>query len=126
MAVGFSLFTGLSWLKLAERTGAGLEWLLSATVGAWQSWQDWRVGREAEKSRDAAVEVTRRRFEEKEPLRIEPAEADIPKSSRREKERQQPLFPELPGGLLPPLTLLDESSHDAEPPSLETLEFTSR
>jgi S-DNA-T family DNA segregation ATPase FtsK/SpoIIIE len=126
MAAGFSLFTGLSWIKLSERTGAGLEWLLGASINAWYNWQDRRAGREAAGQREAVVEVVRRRLEEQEPLRIEPVELEIPKSIRRDKERQQPLFHDLPGGVLPPLALLDEAGRDVEPPSPETLEFTSR
>ena len=126
MAVGFSLFTGLSWLKLAERTGAGIEWLMFAAIDAWYNWQDRRLGRELAGQREDVVETTRRRLEDKPPLRIEPAEAEIPKSNRRERERQQPLFHELPDGVLPPLALLDEPGHETEPPSPETLEFTSR
>ena len=126
MAVGFSLFTGLSWLKLAERTGAGIEWLLFAAVDAWHAWSDRRLGRELAGQREEVVVTTRRRLEDQPPLRIEPAEAEIPKSNRRERERQQPLFRELPDGVLPPLALLDEPGHETEPPSPETLEFTSR
>jgi len=59
-------------------------------------------------------------------VRVEPAHIEIEKSPRVEKERQKPLFTEIPGGPLPPLALLDEPSHDVEPPSPETLEFTSR
>jgi S-DNA-T family DNA segregation ATPase FtsK/SpoIIIE len=78
--------------------------------------------------REAVVEVERKRIEEfhVEPIRIEPAEVAIPKSPRREKERQAPLFHDIPGGALPPLHLLDEPADDVEPPSAETLEFTSR
>ncbi|MDR2239288.1 MAG: DNA translocase FtsK [Zoogloeaceae bacterium] len=79
------------------------------------------------RSREAEVEIERKRIEEihAEPIRIEPAEIAIPKSLRREKERQAPLFLE-GGDTLPPLHLLDEPAQDAEPPSAETLEFTSR
>lgn len=59
-------------------------------------------------------------------VRVEPAHIEIEKSPRVEKERQRPLFAEIPSGPLPPLALLDEPSHDVEPPSPETLEFTSR
>lgn len=126
VSVGFSLFTGLSWLNLAEHTGALVEWLLFAATAAWQGRQDRRMGREVAQQREEVVEVTRRRFEEHEPVHIEPAEVAIRKSVRRDKERQRPLFLDLPGGVLPPLALLDEATHDTPPPSPETLEFTSR
>ncbi|HWS12393.1 MAG TPA: DNA translocase FtsK 4TM domain-containing protein [Rhodocyclaceae bacterium] len=126
LSVGLSLFTGLSWIRLAERVGAGLEWTVFAAIGLWQAWLDRRAGREVAQQREAHVEVQRRRMEAQEPLRIEPPEIEIPRSPRKEKERQQPLFRDLPGSALPPLALLDEPSRDAEPPSPETLEFTSR
>ena len=127
-AAGLSIFTGLSWLKFIERLGALLEGLWFGGSGLYQRWQDRRIGREVAREREAEVEVERKRIEEfhVEPIRIEPAEAVIPKSPRREKERQAPLFLDMPGGALPPLHLLEEPSHDVEPPSAETLEFTSR
>ncbi len=127
-AAGLSIFTGLSWLKLIERLGALLEGLWFGSIGLYQRWQDRRIGREVAREREAEVEVERRRIEEfhVEPIRIEPAEVVIPKSTRREKERQAPLFHDIPGGALPPLHLLEEPAGDVEPPSAETLEFTSR
>ena len=35
MAVGFSLFTGVSWLSMAERTGAGVEWAWWTSIQTW-------------------------------------------------------------------------------------------
>ncbi len=127
-AAGLSIFSGLSWLKFSERFGALLEGLWFGGTGLYQRWQDRRIGREVAQQREAVVEVERKRIEEfhVEPIRIEPAEVVIPKSTRREKERQAPLFLDMPGGALPPLHLLEEPSHDVEPPSAETLEFTSR
>ncbi len=125
-AAGFSLFSGLSWIRLAERIGAELERVASGVRNAGQRWQDRRVGREVAEQREAVVEVQRKRLDDEPPLRIEPPLVDVPKSARRDRERQQPLFRDLPGGVLPPLSLLDEPRQDAEPPSTETLEFTSR
>ena len=127
-AAGLSIFTGLSWLRLVERFGALLENAWFGAVGLHQRWQDRRIGREVAQLREAEVEVERRRIGEVhvEPIRIEPAEIAIAKSPRREKERQAPLFFDMPGGTLPPLHLLEEPAQDAEPPSDETLEFTSR
>jgi S-DNA-T family DNA segregation ATPase FtsK/SpoIIIE len=127
-AAGLSIFTGLSWLKFIERLGALLEGAWFGGIGLYQRWQDRRIGREVAQQREAVVEVERKRIEEfhVEPIRIEPAEVEIPKSPRREKERQAPLFHDIPGGALPPLHLLEEPAHDIEPPSAETLEFTSR
>jgi S-DNA-T family DNA segregation ATPase FtsK/SpoIIIE len=127
-AAGLTIFTGMSWLKLIERLGALLEGIWFGSIHLYQRWQDRRIGREVAREREAEVEVERKRFEafHAEPIRIEPAEVVVPKSTRREKERQAPLFMDIPGGALPPLHLLEEPAHDVEPPSAETLEFTSR
>ncbi|MDD3326699.1 MAG: DNA translocase FtsK 4TM domain-containing protein [Zoogloea sp.] len=73
----------------------------------------------AQRVEPAAVEAERH-------VRIEPAMLEVEKSMRAHKERQAALFTEITEGPLPPLALLDEPSHDVEPPSPETLEFTSR
>ncbi|HKB83673.1 MAG TPA: DNA translocase FtsK, partial [Burkholderiales bacterium] len=50
----------------------------------------------------------------------------IQKSDRVIKEKQKPLFEDLPDSPLPPLHLLDEPPADIEMLSSETLEYTSR
>ena len=65
-------------------------------------------------------------IEEHEPIRIAPPVVEIPKSPRVQKERQAPLFQDLPDTPLPPLKLLDEADHNQETLSAETLEYTSR
>jgi S-DNA-T family DNA segregation ATPase FtsK/SpoIIIE len=60
------------------------------------------------------------------PFKFEAA-TPVVKSERVEKEKQAPLFRNLPGdSKLPPLSLLDEAPQLQETVSLETLEFTSR
>jgi len=76
--------------------------------------------------REELVGVERKRFEEHEPIRIEPPRTAIPKSDRVIREKQKPLFEDLPDSPLPPLHLLDDPSADAEMLSAETLEYTSR
>ncbi|NJD35476.1 MAG: DNA translocase FtsK, partial [Betaproteobacteria bacterium] len=128
--IGFSLFTGLSWITAAEKVGILVE---GACVGArslWDGWQDRRYGRVVAEQREEVVETERRKVEES-PVRIEPVEIVVPVApkavARAEKERQAPLFFDAPGGALPPLHLLAEPSHNpADLPAAETLEFTSR
>jgi S-DNA-T family DNA segregation ATPase FtsK/SpoIIIE len=130
--VGFSLFTGISWVGMAEKCGALLE---SAWAGGRllrERWQDRRYGRQVADKREAVVETERRKVEDNPlPLKIEPVELDIPLApkavARVEKERQSALFFDAAGGALPPLHLLTEPTHNpADVPSTETLEFTSR
>ncbi|MBS0368213.1 MAG: DNA translocase FtsK 4TM domain-containing protein [Proteobacteria bacterium] len=128
IAGGLSLFSGVSWVEASELLGTGLERLWIFATNGFQTWEDRRVGREVAQKREEVVEVKRKKeeVEPPPPVRIEPAVVKVEKSERVEKERQPHLFTELPGGTLPPLSLLDEPSHDVEPPSVETLEFTSR
>jgi S-DNA-T family DNA segregation ATPase FtsK/SpoIIIE len=131
--IGFSLFTGASWLVIAEKCGLLLEGAWVGTRTLWDDWQDRRHGRAVAEQREVVVETERRKVEESPlpPLRIEPVEIAVPAApkaiARAEKERQAPLFFDAPGGALPPLHLLAEPSHNpADLPAPETLEFTSR
>jgi len=131
LAVGWSLFSGISWLLAAEHFGALLEGGWLALYGVYERWQDRRIGREVAQQREAEVESERERVEHHEPIVIEIPEPVIEISKKVEKrierERQVPLFPEaVEGGLLPPLHLLAPAPAQTERPSAETLEFTSR
>ncbi len=124
--VGLSLCTGMSWVALIEKLGATIEGTYTFLVERWQTRQDMKAGEQAVVEREELVEVERKRFEEHEPIRIEPARTVIPKSDRVIKEKQKPLFEDLPDSPLPPLHLLDEPTADLELLSAETLEYTSR
>ncbi len=124
-AIGASLFTGVSWLVAAEGVGRALEWAYGFTVNRWQAWKDRKAGEVAAVKREAVVEA-KREVVVHEPIRIEPKVVEIPKSPRVQKEKQEPLFRELPDSPLPPLKLLDEAEVDQETLSPETLEYTSR
>ena len=131
--IGFSLFTGLSWITAAEKAGILVEGAYVGVRSLWDSWQDRRYGRAVAEQREEVVETERRKVEDSQlpPLRIEPVELAVPVApkavARAEKERQAPLFFDAPGGALPPLHLLAEPSHNpADLPAAETLEFTSR
>ena len=131
--IGFSLFTGASWIVIAEKFGILLEGGYIGLRSLWDGWQDRRYGRAVAEQREEVVETERRKFEESPlpPVRIEPVEIVVPVApkaqARAEKERQAPLFFDAPGGALPPLHLLAEPSHNpADLPAAETLEFTSR
>jgi len=125
-AVGLSLFTGVSWLALAEAVGLGLEKACTGARDAWDLRRDRKLGELAREERDFVVGIEKLREEDHPPLRIEPPVKEIRKSERVQKEKQAPLFEELPDTPLPPLKLLDEARQEGEQVSAETLEFTSR
>ena len=125
-AVGFSLFTGWSWILMTEKLGTALEWIYSRSVNSWQDWQDRKAGKVAEQLRSEFVESERKRTEDRPPIQIVTPALEIPKSERVQKEKQVSLFEGIPDTPLPPLHLLDEAKGEIEVQSAETLEFTSR
>jgi len=74
------------------------------------------------------VKVERVEIEEHhpKPVFIEPAPVELPKSDRVAKERQKPLFTELPDSKLPQVDLLDSPSAQQVLVDPQTLEMTSR
>jgi S-DNA-T family DNA segregation ATPase FtsK/SpoIIIE len=134
LALGWSIFTGVSWLAAAEGIGALFERAVLAVHRVFERWQDRRIGREVAREREAVVEVEKKRVETQEPILIERREPVIagaplpPKVEKRiDRERQAPLFPEaVSGGLLPPLHLLEPAPLQSERVSPETLEYNSR
>ncbi len=126
MAVSFSLFTGLSWLRFIDWLGATLETAYVWAHNVWQTRQDKRIGAQAMQERDAIVEEEKRRVEDHQPIHIEMPVVEVQKSTRVEKEKQVALFADMPDSPLPPLHLLDEAIQQVELVSADTLEFTSR
>jgi DNA segregation ATPase FtsK/SpoIIIE, S-DNA-T family len=125
-AGSFSLFTGLSWIRLAEALGAALEWSYAAIRGRIEARKDREEGRIAAAVRDEKVEEAKKLFEDHEPIRIEMPPVEVPKSERVVREKQRPLFSDLPDSPLPPVNLLDAPDAHVERPTPETLEYTSR
>src|SRR5450759_5249525 len=127
LAIGLSLFTGISWLSVIELTGAALESAYGFVLQSWQRRQDRKAGEIATLEREEILEEDKKRIiEDREPIWIEAPVVEIPKSERVIKEKQAPLFQDLPDTPLPPLSLLDEPQRDVEAMSVETLEYTSR
>ncbi|HEV7413682.1 MAG TPA: DNA translocase FtsK 4TM domain-containing protein [Casimicrobiaceae bacterium] len=125
-AIGWSLFTGMSWLRLMERVGAGIERLIASLRQRRDARRDREIGAVALEEREQFVEAARESNEDREPVVVVPAMVDVPKSERVVKEKQKPLFQDMPDSPLPPLALLEDAPSAQEQISPETLEFTSR
>ena len=125
-AAGLSLFSGLSWLTVLERLGDWSERSAAFVLAKWRERQDHRAGEKAVIKRDDVVEKTKQKLVIHEPVRIAPPSGEIPKSPRAEREKQVPLFENLPDSLLPPLGILDDAEKSVEVMAADTLEFTSR
>jgi S-DNA-T family DNA segregation ATPase FtsK/SpoIIIE len=126
IAAGFSLFSGLSWLRFIDWLGASLEKAYFRAHAAWQTRRDKRIGAEALTQRHAVVEEEKKRVEEHQPIHIEQPVLEVRQSTRIREEKQVPLFADMPDSPLPPLRLLDQPAREVETLSAETLEFTSR
>jgi len=186
LVLGWSIFSGMSWITAAERVGALFEAAIVGVGGLFERWQDRRIGREVAREREAVVEGEKKRSEAHEPtlaqkpeaanrpalkpakrpaVHEEPTLSDRPATphavppteseppldpqtpskaieefaavapprlppkveKRMERERQVPLFPEaVPGGMLPPLHLLEPAPLHSDRVRPETLEYTSR
>jgi S-DNA-T family DNA segregation ATPase FtsK/SpoIIIE len=126
VAIGLSLFTSVSWLRVAEVAGLLIESAWAFALGAWERRRDRRLGEIAREEREVVVEAEKKREEEHPPLVIAPPAPEIRKSERAHKEKQAPLFDHLPDTPLPPLKLLDDAAGEGERVGPETLEYTSR
>ena len=126
IAAGFSVFSGLSWLRFIDWLGALLEDAYQWVRQTWQIWQDRRIGVQAMSERNVAVEEEKKRVEEHQPIHIEMPLMEVVRSARLAEEKQAPLFADMPDSPLPPLHLLDQATQQVEVVSADTLEFTSR
>ena len=125
-AIGFSLFTGWSWIMMTEKLGTALITSYHWAYEKYHDWQDRKAGKVVEQKREEFVENERKRFDDRAPLEIKPAQTEIAKSERVLKEKQTTLFDSPTDSTLPPLHLLDAANNTVELPSNETLDFTSR
>jgi S-DNA-T family DNA segregation ATPase FtsK/SpoIIIE len=125
-AVGCSLFFGLSWLRVMERVGAGVENAIGWARRKRERAEDRRIGVIATAEREHVVEQRRDEEFEREPLVVVQPAAPPPRSERVVKEKQRPLFKDMPDSSLPPLSLLEDAPPATEAVGADALDFTSR
>ncbi|MGH8719305.1 MAG: DNA translocase FtsK [Burkholderiales bacterium] len=127
MAVGFTLFSGLSWLAVMEKLGGWLEDGCATVAQFFRSRKEKKIATNAVNEREEYLEKESQRLDERPPMHIEPPAPELKKSLRVIREKQVPLFEELPDSALPPLKLLEATPRDkVEAINADTLEFTSR
>ena len=124
--IGWSLLTGMSWLRLMERVGGGIENTLAWARRRRDEQRDRVIGEAAFEEREQVVGATRETMDDREPVMVVPAALEVMQSERVIKEKQKPLFQDLPDSPLPPLALLEDAPSSLEVVSAETLDFTSR
>jgi len=128
--IGLAMVFRFSWGHLAESMGARLDGWVLFLFARREKARDEAAGRRAAREREEVVqeERTESAVQHPQPVQIiEPMlqEAALP-SVRVVKERQKPLFSELPDSKLPQVDLLDAAQQRQESVSPETLEMTSR
>jgi len=116
MLVGVTLFTGLSWFHVMDVTGRITLNLIDWIIGRVASMRDWIAGRRARAQREVVRKTDSDRQKSRKAPKIEP-QISMPQeqpSKRVVREKQRPLFKNMPADSLPPLDMLDEP-HDQPP-----------
>ena len=123
--VSTALVFGFSWAQVAEYMGASLEAWWDRLRAKREMAEDLALGQRAAREREEVV-VERVDVLDFPPILLEPAPLAVPQSERVVKERQKPLFADMPDTKLPQVDLLDGALTRQEGVSPETLEMTSR
>ncbi len=127
--VGAAMVFGFSWMQLAERIGARIDGLLDSQREKRELAQDMELGQQAMREREEVLIEEHEEIEAHHPqpvVIVEPVLMEPPPSVRVAKERQKPLFSEMPDTKLPQVALLDGAQARQETVAPETLEMTSR
>ena len=126
--VAASSVFGFSWAHTAQRLGEWISNLIESRREKREIAEDQAVGKKAAQAREDILIDERIEIKEQHPVPvlIEPTFVDIPKSERVIKERQKPLFKDMPDSKLPQVDLLDGAPSRQEGVAPETLEMTSR
>jgi len=149
--VGVAMVFRFSWGQLAEKIGAQLDALIRSQHEKREIEEDMALGQQALRERQQALSpqaidpqwdvnlpglvspegqldlpAVSTPVNKAVPRVIESPVMDVPRSDRVIKERQKPLFNELPDSKLPQVDLLDSLSIRQETVSPDTLEMTSR
>jgi len=128
VVLGAAVVFRFSWGQVAERVGAYIDGFIESRREKREIAQDLAFGQQAARQREEVLIEERIEIVEHHPtpVLIEPLLPDVPKSERVAKERQKPLFSELPDSKLPQVDLLDGAQTRQETVSADTLEMTSR
>lgn len=127
--LGMSWTFNFSWVRLAEQIGSWLDARWESLRERRELAQDIELGQQAVREREEVFAESRDDVEvhlQPPPILVEPVLMDLPPSARVAKERQKPLFSEMPDSKLPQVALLDGAILRQETVSAQTLEMTSR
>ena len=126
LLAGITVYTGLSWLRVIERTGYFTLRLVDKIITCHNRLRQYSNSLEVKKERMERVRKQQKKVRDRPPPRIEPVLGKVETGRRVEAEKQEPLF-ELPvDAALPPLNLLDQPAPPQGRYSEATLEAMSR
>lgn len=125
-AIGFSLFTGFSWIRFVERIGGAIEDYVIYIKTFLQSKRNKNTDIIFSGDSEKLFESDKKPLDEHRPIHIELPAPAITKTSGFIKEKRPSLFSDPPDSPLPPLDLLDEPQKNVEILSTDKLELTSR
>ncbi len=125
---GVTLFTGLSWLKLMDKTGEWTLRLMAWLRGRLDGLRDRLAARKARQEREQLVTDALEKSKKRKPPQIaKPVEKKPQPTQREQKEKQTELFaPSTDEGGLPSLSLLDPALPPSQRTSPEALEAIAR
>jgi DNA segregation ATPase FtsK/SpoIIIE, S-DNA-T family len=123
---GVSLFAGVSWIEIMDRTGRVTLNALGWLSGRISSAREIKAGRQVKEARTEVIREEQKRVASRPPPKIEPVVHKVEKSERHEKERQAALFDKPAAKELPALSLLDDAPTRVSGYSAEALEAMSR
>ncbi len=130
VVAGAALVFRFSWGQLAERLGGRIDGLVQVGRARREKAIDLAAGKRAAREREEVVQEERHEIREHAPQPVQIIEpvlsAEAAPSARVVKERQKPLFHEMPDSRLPQVDLLDGALARQETVAPETLEMTSR
>lgn len=124
--IGLTLYTGLSWLTVIDKTGAATLSTVAYIRNTLLSFQEKSLGRKARKDREHVFKREQQQGESRMPPLIEPKLPEVKPGIRAVKEKQENLFDMPANSVLPPLNLLDEPPPSKGQYSREALEAMSR
>ncbi len=123
---GLTLYTGMSWLWLIEKTGYMTLRIIEKTVYYTSNLIQFINYHTTKKQRAEVVRNQQKKIRDRPPPRIERVVSKVESSARAEAEKQEPLFEIPPDAALPPLNLLDKPRPSQGRYSEATLEAMSR
>lgn len=124
--IGMTLYTGLSWLLVMDKTGQFTLNTITKFRNKASSIKDEAEGRRARKDREHLLKQEQEIVEQRIPPKIQEAVPEVKPSVRAIKEKQESLFEPDLETTLPALSLLDDPMPAKSQYSKEALEAISR